>query len=172
MQKKGIWALTIAVILVLVVITIFFNNGPSPSDVLNSQNNSEQEQIFCTADVKICDDGTAVARTPPTCEFKACPVDSSIPPLPPIPGTEEVKISIANFAFAPATITIKSGTKVTWTNQDSVQHTATSILSPPESFDSGLLARGESFSFTFTKPGTYDYHCTPHPSMKGKIIVE
>ncbi len=85
-----------------------------------------------------------------------------------VQGTE-IKIEIKDFAFSPATITVKVGTKVTWTNQDSVAHTATSV--DGTTFDTGLLNQGESGSFTFDKVGTYDYICTPHPRMQAKVIV-
>lgn len=77
-------------------------------------------------------------------------------------------VEIADFAFSPPTLTIVVGESVTWTNADPVVHTATSGLG---AFDSGDLDPGESFTFTFTTPGTYDYLCTPHPSMTGSIVV-
>ena len=78
-------------------------------------------------------------------------------------------VAIADFAFSPATLTITAGDTVTWTNEDQIEHTATSTTG---AFDSGLLGQGESYSFTFTTPGTYDYLCTPHPSMTGQIVVQ
>ena len=78
-------------------------------------------------------------------------------------------VAIADFAFAPATLTITAGDTVTWTNEDQIEHTATSTTG---AFDSGLLGQGASFSFTFATPGTYDYLCTPHPSMTGQIVVQ
>jgi amicyanin len=80
-------------------------------------------------------------------------------------------VDIASFAYKPATITVKVGTKVTWTNQDSVQHTITTNEGTPAKIDSGLLSKGESFSYTFDKAGTYTYFCEPHPYMKGTVIV-
>ena len=77
-------------------------------------------------------------------------------------------VTIADFAFSPPTLTITAGDTVTWTNEDQVVHTATSTTG---AFDSGDLAQGASFSFTFTTPGTYTYLCTPHPSMTGQIVV-
>ena len=80
-------------------------------------------------------------------------------------------VAIQNFAFAPQTLTVKAGTKVTWTNNDSTPHTVTSTdgpstsASPTALFDSGQLAAGATFSFTFTKAGTYYYECTIHASM-------
>ncbi len=78
-------------------------------------------------------------------------------------------VDIANFAFSPQTLTIQVGDTVTWTNRDDVPHTATSTTG---AFDSGLRPQGQSYSFTFTEPGTYDYLCTPHPTMTGQIVVE
>ena len=78
-------------------------------------------------------------------------------------------VDIANFAFSPQTLTIQVGDTVTWTNRDDVQHSATSTTG---AFDSGLRPQGQSYSFTFTEPGTYDYLCTPHPTMTGQIVVQ
>jgi amicyanin len=78
-------------------------------------------------------------------------------------------VEIADFAFSPQTLTIQVGDTVTWTNLDQVEHTATSTTG---AFDSGLFGQNQSYSFTFTEPGTYDYLCTPHPSMTGRIIVQ
>jgi plastocyanin len=87
----------------------------------------------------------------------------------PGPDYKPAAVIIENFAFSPAVLTVPVGTTVTWTNQDSVQHTVTERESL---FDSGLLSRGESFSRTFNDPGEYDYYCIPHPYMTGKVIVE
>ena len=78
-------------------------------------------------------------------------------------------VTISDFAFSPATVTIAAGDTVTWTNTDPVVHTATSTSG---AFDSGDIAQGDTFSFTFTTPGTYDYFCTPHPTMTGRIVVQ
>lgn len=82
---------------------------------------------------------------------------------------EKTSVEIKNFAFGPKTLTVKKGTSVTFKNQDSVAHTATA---DDGSFDTGLLAKGESGSIAFAKGGMYTYHCTPHPYMKATIIVE
>jgi len=78
-------------------------------------------------------------------------------------------ITISNFAYGPVSLTVKVGTTVTWTNQDTVRHTVTS---DNDLFDSGLFGKGETFSYTFAEAGIFSYHCTPHPYMKGTIIVE
>jgi plastocyanin len=88
--------------------------------------------------------------------------------------------AIVGFAFSPPTLTIKVGTKVTWTNNDASPHTITSTDGPSTSakttgsFDSGAVNRGQSFSFTFDKAGTYYYECTFHasmPTMHATVIV-
>src|SRR5215203_2292021 len=78
-------------------------------------------------------------------------------------------VVIQNFSFKPAHITIKRGTKVTWINKDSVQHTATA--NNGRSFDSGRLGKGQRYSHTFKSAGKKSYHCEIHPDMKGRITV-
>jgi amicyanin len=86
-------------------------------------------------------------------------------------GPQTVKVDIAGFKYVPASVHIKVGDTVTWTQVDKVKHTVT-IVTGPENFDSGLLNAGQTYSHTFTKPGTYSYKCTPHPNMRGEVIVE
>jgi plastocyanin len=79
------------------------------------------------------------------------------------------QVSIQNFSFGPGTIAISAGATVTWTNNDSVTHTVTAM---DGSFNSSNLAPGRQFSFTFTSPGTYAYHCSIHPFMTGQVVVQ
>jgi plastocyanin len=79
-------------------------------------------------------------------------------------------VAIKNFAFAPEALTVKVGTTVTWTNQDSDAHTVTSQGSGGP-LSSAALATGQSYSYTFTKPGTYSYLCTIHPFMTATVTV-
>jgi plastocyanin len=97
------------------------------------------------------------------------PVPSSTAPAP-ATSSSSVTVNIKGFAFTPSTTTIKQGTKVTWVNNDSVAHTVTSDSG--NLLNSGTIAPGKSFSFTFTNPGTTSYHCTIHPMMKGTVVVE
>lgn len=76
-------------------------------------------------------------------------------------------VTISGFEFNPGTLTVKTGTSVTWTNQDTAPHTISA-----SSFSSQRLNKGDSYTFKFDKAGTYDYSCGIHPSMKGKVIVE
>jgi len=78
-------------------------------------------------------------------------------------------VKIQGFAFSPAETSVKQGGTVVWVNEDSVPHTVTGGTV----FSSPTLAKGENYSHTFTEPpGEYDYSCSIHPSMHGKIIVE
>jgi plastocyanin len=77
-------------------------------------------------------------------------------------------VRIADFAYAPATVTIRVGDTVTWTNRDPVEHTATATNG---SFDTGLIAPDGSARIRFTRAGTYAYLCTPHPDMRGTVVV-
>ena len=90
----------------------------------------------------------------------------------PAPSAGAGTITIKNFAFTPATLTVKSGTTVTWTNQDGPTHQIASDSGSSVSFSSNPLATGASYQFTFTTPGTYPYHCAIHPSMTGTIVVQ
>jgi len=79
------------------------------------------------------------------------------------------EIVIQNFAFEPATLTVKVGTKVTWVNRDDEPHTATAT---DKRFNSKTLENGDRFSTEFSAPGTYKYYCALHPKMTGEIIVK
>lgn len=81
----------------------------------------------------------------------------------------EVNLEIANYKFVPATIRIKKGTKVTWTNKDIAQH---NVAATDKSFTTELVGKNGSVEVTFDKAGTFSYICEPHPYMKGTVIVE
>lgn len=80
------------------------------------------------------------------------------------------KVNIADMAFSPADITVKAGTQVTWTNNDSTAHTVTENDSK-DGPDSSPISPGQSYSFTFSTPGTYEYICSIHPQMTGTVTV-
>jgi plastocyanin len=81
----------------------------------------------------------------------------------------QIEVAIEGFAYKPATLNIQVGTTVIWYNKDSVPHTVTAR---DKSFDSGSLSRDGSFSFTFKQKGTFEYYCTIHPYMEGKVVVD
>jgi plastocyanin len=86
------------------------------------------------------------------------------------PGTaaDETSVQIVYRSFRPASLTVAAGTTVTWHNTALVPHTATAL---DGAFDSGRIDGGASFSYTFTTPGTFEYMCTIHPTMKGTVVV-
>ncbi len=79
------------------------------------------------------------------------------------------EVNIDNFSFTPMEITISAGSQVTWINKDDVPHT---VVSVDHQFKSKALDTDEKFSFTFPNPGTYEYFCSVHPKMTGKIVVK
>lgn len=85
---------------------------------------------------------------------------------PPIKSVDN-QITIKDFKFTPETLNVKVGTIINWVNEDSAPH-----IVKFEGFESQSLQTGESYSYTFDTAGTYAYHCSLHPSMKGNIIVE
>jgi len=97
----------------------------------------------------------------------AAPAPSATPSAQPAGAV--VKAGIRNLAYIPARIEIAAGTTVEWTNSDALAHTVTAI---DRSFDSGLNEPGRVWRHTFTAPGTYNFQCTPHPFMKGVVIVK
>ncbi|MGW4208040.1 cupredoxin domain-containing protein [Lentzea sp. NPDC004789] len=76
------------------------------------------------------------------------------------------QIPISRYAYQPATMTVHVGDVVTWTNQDQAAHDVAG-----GTFHSPMLAQGQSWSFTFTQPGTFDYVCSVHPDMRAQIVV-
>jgi plastocyanin len=85
------------------------------------------------------------------------------------PAAMDTEVRIDNFTFSPATLTVTAGTTVTWINGDDIPH---AIAAKDRSFRSKTLDTDDRFSFVFGMPGAYDYFCTLHPHMVGKIIVK
>ena len=81
-----------------------------------------------------------------------------------------MQVTIQNYAFSPATLTIPAGTTVVWTNKDTAPHTVT-VRSGPVTFSSPNLQQGDTFTYTFTQPGTYQYYCAVHPNMTASVTV-
>lgn len=87
------------------------------------------------------------------------------------PAVHGTAVTIQNMAFMPPALTAKVGQTITWINNDNVAHTVTSDSGAPAAFDSGTLNPGKTFHVTFTKAGTYHYHCSIHPNMHGAITI-
>ena len=83
--------------------------------------------------------------------------------------TEAAAVTMRDVSFSPATVRIRAGQTVTWSNPTKLTHTATGA-----GFNSGNVAPGGSWSHKFTKAGTYSYVCVPHQAagMRGTVIVE
>jgi plastocyanin len=100
----------------------------------------------------------------------AAPTPTAAPSTSPSAAASPVattSVNIANFAFAPAAITVRAGSTVTWTNRDEDAHTIAITglpASPP-------LQNAETFTHTFAQPGTYAYICSIHPYMHGMVVV-
>jgi plastocyanin len=82
---------------------------------------------------------------------------------------QSTTVMISDFSFKPGCVNVAVGTKVTFTNEDGVAHTATDSSSG--GFDSGNLNKGQTYTQTFTKAGTYSYICTIHQYMHGTVVV-
>jgi len=98
---------------------------------------------------------TTVARAPATTPANAAAGDT-------------VRASMRNLAYAPATFEVVAGTTIVWRNDDPLPHTVTA---DDGQWDSGLIMTGKSWQRTFDRPGRYPFHCTPHPFMKGTVVV-
>lgn len=83
-------------------------------------------------------------------------------------ATTDVKVSIENFTFEPAEITVPAGSTVAWVNHDDIPHTVTSS---EKLFKSPALDTDDGYTMTFDKPGTYPYFCGLHPHMTGTVVV-
>ena len=103
-----------------------------------------------------------VTQTPPVTETEPAPIVEE-----PAPQPATHSVSIANFAFSSANLTINAGDTVVWTNNDSAPHTITG-----SGLDSGTLETGATFSHTFDTQGDYSYYCAFHPSMTASVTVK
>ena len=83
-------------------------------------------------------------------------------------GDPKTTITIDNFTFTPAELTIAKGTTITWVNHDDIPH---SVVENDKKFRSKALDTDDSYSFTFAAEGTFQYFCGLHPHMVGKVIV-
>jgi plastocyanin len=98
-----------------------------------------------------------------TALFTGCVASAAPPAAPP------AAVTIQNYHFDPSTLKVSAGTKVTWTNRDDDAHT---VMDAAGSFRSDALDSGQTYSFTFVKPGVYRIACSMHPQMSETVIVE
>ncbi|MGO9206964.1 MAG: plastocyanin/azurin family copper-binding protein [Candidatus Limnocylindrales bacterium] len=109
----------------------------------------------------------AACGGPATSAPAAAPAASAAPGGSVAPAGRTAAATIVDFGFTPASLTVTVGTTVTWTNTGTVSHTVTA---DDGSFDSGTLASGATYKHTFSKAGTYAYHCSIHPSMVARVV--
>jgi amicyanin len=146
MSKKMISIVVIIILLGGIVAVVFQKN---PAKAPSSDKSSSSSNAPNTADSSTKNQQDQQATTP-------VPTD---------------KVDIKDFAYSPGTITVKKGTTVTWTNQDSTKHNVAPDTETGDFKASELLAKGQTYSVTFNTVGTFSYHCTPHPYMKAQVIV-
>ncbi len=147
-MKKSILFISIALIIIIIVGAFYFLKTPSQQEMnTNTQDNTPQDNSQ-----------THETNTQ----------ENSQPQIVTTPSKTDVMIS--GYSFSTSPITINAGTSVVWTNKDSTPHTVTSDSG--SELSSGSLSRDASYAHTFSTPGTYKYHCTFHPGMKGTIIVQ
>jgi cupredoxin-like protein len=122
--------------------------------------------LALVASAAACGGGdTSTPITPTTPSAAPPPVTAGVSSSITIPSGAEF---LGNRAFSPADLTIDAGTTVTWTNTDRTSHTSTSNAT---GWNSGTIAPGGQFSFTFAAAGTFPYHCSIHPGMTGTVVV-
>ena len=142
---KILWIVGIIIVLVLIVGGLYYSNKPAPTvDKIDSG-----EEIVISEENQNSNSNSSSENS--------------------VNEAQEYMMDIANFAFSPSTLTIKSGDSVTWTNRDSSAHTVTSDSG--NELDSERISNGQIYTHVFAQPGTYSYHCTPHPGMKATIVV-
>ena len=112
------------------------------------------------------------ASSPKSSPSPSMSMNMNMSPTPSVSETPQSTsaATISGYAFSPASITVAKGTKVTWTNKDSVGHTVTEDDSQTGPASS-TLNQGQSYSYTFNTAGTFHYHCTIHPYMTGTVTV-
>jgi LPXTG-motif cell wall-anchored protein len=116
----------------------------------------------------------AVPAQAPADEPPAVPPPQALPDERPVKdpvarAAASANVTIKDFEFAPATVTVNVGDTVTWTNNGPTAHSATAT---DGSFDTDVYPKGESRSHTFESAGSFAYFCKPHPNMKGTVIVQ
>lgn len=144
MKNQKTVIITVAVLAVLVGVVLLVTNG---KDNDNDKDNSP----------------AASSSTPATTETTTPAANNN--------AVAATAVSISSFDYTPGTITVKVGATVTWTNNDDVNHTVTANTASANAPDSKTFGKGETYSFTFDKAGTYAYHCQLHSSMQGTVVV-
>ena len=147
---KAQMGLVLAVVVLMAIIgvgVLFFFSGTNPEEDSGTSSGMLIEGINNAGNMIVEDSNKGMQETTPETHY----------------------VDIEDFSYEERTLSIKKGDTVVWTNKDNVGHTVTSDSG--SELSSSLLSRGKSYSHTFTETGTFDYHCKPHPYMKGTIVV-
>ena len=161
-RKETVMAVGVLVFALALIVGVFLFS-PSPKTENKSATSSAEH------------DGMNVTNQP----------DQDIGAIVDLTNQSEVSMNIQDFKYEKPNIKIKKGTKVTWTNQDDIKHNVmlehegsdkphdppTANEVDPNELAGPLLAKGESYSFTFNEVTANPYHCSPHPYMKGSVTV-
>lgn len=169
MDKKNYLVVAVAVgALALVLLAVALNKPAvkAPENTNNKPADTSLNTSPATTDNTATAPVVKPATTPTTKTGTTAPKTTTPPPT---TAAKAVKayVLINNFAFHPAVLTVKVGTIVIWTNNDSASH---SIVG--DKFNSAFLSFGNSFSYKFATKGTYNYSCGLHPEMTGRVVVE
>jgi len=145
-MKKSTAAVLIAVVAVLGIIGVVYATNNSEESKVSDKSSSSDVSNNNTSNSQASNENQVISES-------------------------EVTMDIKDFDFSKPDISIKKGTKVTWTNRDSSRHDVTPDDPTAEFQASKLLAQGESYSVTFNTVGLFNYICSPHPYMKAVIKV-
>ncbi|MGW1627299.1 cupredoxin domain-containing protein, partial [Streptomyces sp. NPDC002172] len=126
--------------------------------------------VACLALLQASSGSAAPATAAPAADAHAMTSMDQAQPAAAQAKAADYTIKITNYKFAQPALTVKVGQTVKWVNEDTAPHTVTTT-SGPAKFDSGTLNKGDSWSYTFTKAGTYKYYCAVHPDMTASITV-
>lgn len=140
--------LIILILLAVIILSLFYYN-------YNSQLSDKNRYVKDIKEEKKADDSNKLSIE----DVEESPIQN-----------KNYDLQIKDFAFSNNELRIKKGDSVTWTNLDTAGHTITSDSG--EELNSKLLSRNENYQHTFNEAGIFNYHCTPHPYMKGTIVVE
>jgi plastocyanin len=146
MNNNSIWAIILVLVLVVVGVLLFKGTSVGSLNLANRTATNTTSNSSTSTNTTTSNDNTQ--------NFAST-----------------TSVVIDNMAFTPSSVVTKAGTKVTWTNNDTVSHTVTADVPTAAFPSSGTIAPGGTYSVTFSQPGTYTYHCSIHPTMKGTVSV-
>ena len=149
-MKKTYIAWLVGIIIILALVVWLFSRSSTTSVSLSNQESTSTTQA---------------SNTPATSQTQStAPAQTSSSAV-----KVKATITISNFSFSPQNLTVKAGTTVTWVNKDSTAHTVTGNNGGPTS---PVLGVGSTYSYKFSTPGIYGYHCSIHPMMTGVVVVQ